>query len=89
MYWRYKVLGLTRDHHNHFPPRIMSSSTLYYFFSRGLLWEFLLFRLGVSRTLVWHWGNTGTSVPFGKASVTALGAIKWVPISQFSARTHL
>ena len=34
------------------------------------------------------WGSTGFSVPFGSASVTALGVVKWVPMSRL-ARTHL
>ena len=44
--------------------------------------------LGVATGTGEAWGSTGFSVPFGSASVTALGVVKWVPMSRL-ARTHL
>ena len=44
--------------------------------------------LGVAIGTGEAWGSTGFSVPFGSASVTALGVVKWVPMSRL-ARTHL
>ena len=44
--------------------------------------------LGVATGTGEAWGSTGFSMPFGSASVTALGVVKCVPMSR-SARTHL
>ena len=44
--------------------------------------------LGVATGTGEAWGSTGSGMPFGSASVTALGVVKWVPMSRL-ARTHL
>ena len=44
--------------------------------------------LGVATGTGEAWGSTGSRVACGSASVTALGVVKWVPMSRL-ARTHL